>query len=258
VTQRQLDKVPPASANCPFTVSAMMRYSHTVALSGFAETMRSAKVGIDIALGDKKPKIIGIISVLPHEGKSTTAKNLASMMAHLGARALLIDGDLRNPSLTRELSPEARGGLLEVLTEGAEYRSFVQTEPDTKLDILLAKVGRQLTHTSELIASRAMGRFLADAGQDYDYIIIDLPPLGPVVDVRAAAKHFDGFIVVAEWGKTPRDVVATTLLSDANVYDKCIGVILNKVDQKALALYQGYGAKEYYYGQYRAYYRERP
>ena len=82
--------------------NALQRYSIDHPLSSFAETLRSAKVAVDLALGDRRPKVVGIISALPNEGKSTVAKNFASLLAHLGARAALIDGDLRNPGLSRD------------------------------------------------------------------------------------------------------------------------------------------------------------
>ncbi|MBP0574949.1 hypothetical protein J8J27_29985, partial [Mycobacterium tuberculosis] len=83
ITERQLGRVPPVADDSPLAGPPPMRYSHSVALSGFTETLRGAKVAMDIALGDKRPKIVGIISVLPYEGKSTVSKNLASLIAHL-------------------------------------------------------------------------------------------------------------------------------------------------------------------------------
>lgn len=258
VGERRLAKLGPAAPESGLKTPAMMRYAVSAPLSGFAETLRAAKVAADIALGDKRPKVIGLVSVLPDEGKSTIAKNFASLLCHLGLRTLLIDGDLRNPGLTRDIVAAPAGGLLEVLTQGAPYTDYLIGEPETGLHILPASTGQRLTHTSELLASRAMARFLAQVGADYDYIIFDLPPLGPVVDVRAAAKYFDGFVFVVEWGRTARDVVSTTLRRDVAIYQKTLGVILNKVDAKALALYESHGSKDYYYSQYKAYYRDRP
>lgn len=258
VPARRLAKVAPLPIDGPLKTPAMMRYATSAPLSGFAETLRAAKVAADIALGEKRPKVIGLVSVLPNEGKSTVAKNFASLLCHLGLRTLLIDGDLRNPGLTRSIVDQTAGGLLEVLTQGVPYQDFLLGEPETGLHILPASTGQRLTHTGDLLASRAMARFLAQVATDYDYVIFDLPPLGPVVDVRAAAKYFDAFVFLVEWGRTSRDVVTTTLRRDAAIYQKTLGVILNKVDDKALTLYESHGSKDYYTNQYKAYYRDRP
>ena len=85
-----------------------MRYTIDDPFSGFAETFRSAKVAVDLALGDRCPKMIGIISLLPNEGKTIVAKNFASLIACQGTKTLLIDADTRNPSLTRRIGCESR------------------------------------------------------------------------------------------------------------------------------------------------------
>ncbi|MBP0650347.1 hypothetical protein J8J40_25200, partial [Mycobacterium tuberculosis] len=90
VPTQTLRRVPPAPKGGAVQGVALMRYAVSAPLSGFSETLRAAKVAADIALGDKRPKVIGLVSVLPNEGKSTVAKNFASLLCHLGARTLLI------------------------------------------------------------------------------------------------------------------------------------------------------------------------
>jgi succinoglycan biosynthesis transport protein ExoP len=102
-----------------------------------------------------------------------------------------------------------------------------------------------------------MRALFGEAGRSFEYVIVDLPPLGPVVDVRAAAQQFDAFLLVVEWGRTPR-ALAQELLSDAALANKCVGVIYNKVDIDRVNLYESYGSTDYYYYGYGAYYhRER-
>ena len=100
---------------------SLQRYAIDHPISSFSETLRSVKVAADLALADRRPKIIGVISVLPGEGKSTVSKNLGSLLAHLGAKTLLIDGDLRNPGMTRAIAAHAQIGVLEAIRgeEGA-------------------------------------------------------------------------------------------------------------------------------------------
>ena len=257
LTKAQLDKSPGLpDDNSGLTPSALMRYSFKAPLSSFTETLRGAKVAVDLTIGDKKPKIIGVISVLPHEGKSTVSKNLASFVSYLGVRTVLIDADLRNPGLSRNIAPRAKEGLLEVLNDDRPYKEVLLTESETQLSVLPAVFERAVPYTSELLGSEAMGRFLSEAGKEYEYIFMDLPPLGPLVDARAVAKYCDAFILVIEWGKTGRDSAAVVLAQAEEVYAKCAGVILNKVDKKALALYESHGWREYYCSSYHSYYKD--
>lgn len=233
----------------------VMRHVLNAPLSAFAETLRSAKVAADLTLGDRSPKIIGVVSVLPGEGKSTVAKNFASLLAHLGTKTLLIDGDLRNPGLSRAVAPHAEMGLVEALQEGEALTDFLMIEPDSRLVVLPAVSRRRVSHTNMLLASPQMKALLARAGGMFDYIVVDLPPLGPVVDVRAAARHIDAFVFVTEWGRTARKLVRTTLATESEVREKTLGVILNKVQTDKMHLYGDYGSKNYYYSKYSTYYQ---
>jgi succinoglycan biosynthesis transport protein ExoP len=237
--------------------SPILRYALDHPLSAFAETLHGAKVAIDLALGERKPKIVGVISVLPDEGKSTVAKNLSSLLAHLGAPTLLIDADLRSPGLTPAIAGHAKLGLLEALREETPLADLVLTEPDSGLNFLPTVVKKRVLHSSELLASTQMRRLLVEAGMCFQYIVLDLPPLGPVVDVRAAASLFDAFLLVAEWGRTPRAAVHTLFAADDALYNKCVGVVYNKVDLKRVNLYESRGSKDYYYERYAKYHHRR-
>ncbi|MBO9136778.1 polysaccharide biosynthesis tyrosine autokinase [Rhizobium sp. L80/93] len=225
-------------------------------MSAFAETLRSAKMAVDLERKGSKAKIIGVVSTLPGEGKSTISMNLAELLAMQGSRALLIDCDLRNPGSTRALAGHADEGLVEVLTEGRPINDLLLKSDKSSLVMLPAVVKRRIPHSAEMLASVAMEELLAGIETDYDYIILDLPPLAPVIDARAIAERVDAFIVVVEWGKTTRNVVRTTLQTDTEISQKCVGVILNKVDSEKMKLYRAYGSSEYYHSRYTSYYRE--
>lgn len=222
--------------------------------SAFAETLRSARIAADVHI-DKPCKVIGFVSVLPGEGKSTIAMNFAQALAG-SARVLLIDADLRNPGATRALGSHAQGGLLEVLLEGRVPASAILADPDTGLKFLPAVVTRRMPHSSELLASAAMARLLAQMAAEFDYIVLDLPPLGPVVDARAVATRVDGFVMVVEWGGTSRKAVRDTLNAEPQIAGRCLGVMLNKVDGSRMKLYEGYGSPDYYASRYTRYYHE--
>jgi polysaccharide biosynthesis transport protein len=235
--------------------NSMMRYSIDHPLSSFSETLRVIKVACDLSLGERKPKVIGMVSVLPNEGKSTVSKNFASLLAHLGAKTMLIDGDLRNPGLTRSVAAHAEAGILEAIRRSRLFGELLLTEADSGLSFLPAVVGPDVHHTSEVLASPGMRAVLREAGQRFDYIVVDLPPIGPVIDVRAAAAMFDGFIFVIEWGKTSRMMVKNVLAADDALRDKCIGAVFNKVQMSQIKLYESHGSKDYYNGRYSNYYR---
>jgi succinoglycan biosynthesis transport protein ExoP len=99
-----------------------------------------------------------------------------------------------------------------------------------------------------------MKALLKQAHDEYTFIVLDLPPLGPIVDVRAVTPQLDAVLFVAEWGETARTLIRDTLASHPLVRDKCLGVVLNKVTMSKLKLYEHYGPEDYYTGRYAKYY----
>jgi len=224
--------------------------------SMYAETLRSAKYAADVVLQERASKVLGIVSALPGEGKSTVAANLAHLLAANGQKTLLIDADLRNPGLSRSLGMSSEQGLLEAVMHGQSWRAVAKMDPETRLVIVPAMVRAQFSHTSELLSSAGMRSFLQEARNSFDYIIVDLPPLGPVIDAKTFAPQADGLIVVVEWGRTPRALVRSVLGSEPVVTERILGVVLNKVNMKALSRFGGFGTSEKYLGEYVSYYTE--
>lgn len=213
-------------------------------MSLFAETLRSAKIAADLALGRDKSKIIGVTSVMPGEGKSTIAVNLARLLANQKRRVLLIDADLRNPALTTSLARTAETGLVQAVVDKAPWQALLLYEEASGLAMLPAVVRSRVPHTSELLASLEMRGLLREAAEKFEYIILDLPPLSPLVDARAIAPYVDGFLCVVEWGHTPRNMVRNKLRAEPAVYKKCLGVVLNKADMNKMKLYRTDGADD--------------
>ncbi len=225
-------------------------------LSSFAETLRNSKIAVDLACAAKKTKVIGIVSTLPGEGKSTIAVNFAELLAAQGARTTLIDADLRNPGATRALAQHAQSGILEAILGSQDLDRLCLVNPRTGLRFLPAVIKQRVPHSSELLNSPGMKAILSRLSESNDYIIVDLPPLAPVVDARAFAGMVDAFLLVVEWGKVSRRLVRQSVEADSYLFNKCVGVILNKVDQGKQKLYQKYGSSEYYYRSYSKYYNE--
>ncbi len=237
--------------------TSVARYAVDHPLSSFAETLRSTRLAIDLGISAKSgARIVGVVSALPSEGKSTISINLAQLLAGQGARVLLLDADIRNPGATRAMARHASEGLLEVLLEGRSVQDVLLRDEKTRLAFLPTVVKQRVPHSSELLTSAQMHKLLAEASNAFDYIIVDLPPLGPVVDARAMAGRIDGFIFVTEWGKTARRAVRNTVENEVHIRKKCLGVILNKVDTEKLKLYRAYGSSEYYHSRYTRYYHD--
>ncbi|PPQ38802.1 GNVR domain-containing protein [Rhodoblastus acidophilus] len=216
------------------------------ATSQFSESLRSIRLAVDYHFGMKRPLKLGVISVFPNEGKSTIAKNLASLIARQGESVLLMDCDLRNPQLTRSLTPTARIGLLETLN-GSDYAAedAIVHEESSGLAFFPACARGRVPATGDLLSSPAMARLVQELQQKYSYIIFDLAPLGPVKDASAAATFLDAFHLVIEWGATPRGAVADALATDPAVAARVVGVTLSKVELDKLELFEAHSMYGY-------------
>jgi succinoglycan biosynthesis transport protein ExoP len=217
--------------------------------SAFAEAIRGIKVAADLSRVVKANNVIGVTSSLPNEGKSTIAMALAEVIAHGGGRVVLVDCDLRNPSLSRRLTPTANAGFLEVLSAGAQLDAVMWTDRSTKFSFLPAVVRARLAQSSEILASHATRQVFETLREAYDYVIVDLSPLAPVVDVRAMTHLVDSFVFVVEWGRTKIDIAEHALAGAQVVYENLLGVVLNKVDFKVLGRYDG-NRQSYYRNRY--------
>src|SRR5205085_1242476 len=125
----------------------------------------------------KPTKAIGVTSTNPNEGKSTVAANLARLISHAGGKAILVDCDLRNPSLTRSLAPGAEFGLLDVISGKRLLTDVIWTDPITSLAFIPMVATTRLPHTNEILSSAGMKKLIDALREVYDYILIDLPPL---------------------------------------------------------------------------------
>jgi succinoglycan biosynthesis transport protein ExoP len=204
--------------------------------SRFSESIRAVKVAADSSIV-KSSKTIGITSSLPNEGKSTVALSLATVISQGGGRALLVDCDLRNRALSLMLTPDAKAGLLEVIYGKATLEDVLWREPVTGLAFLPGAVASRLAHTSDILASKEMRNLFDQLREAYDYVIVDLSPLAPVVDVRVMTPLIDSFLLVVEWGRTKIEVAQLALNNARGVCDNLLGIVLNKADMKVFGRY---------------------
>jgi succinoglycan biosynthesis transport protein ExoP len=216
-------------------------------LSRFAEALRSVKLAIDFAPAEGGMRVIGVVSSMPGEGKSTAAMNIAELIASSGNTVLVIDADLRSPTLTREITPNASAGLFEFLVNDAPINDLIYSDAAKRLKFLPAAGKGGAAQKTDLIGSTNMAQLLTAARQTYNYVIIDLPPLAPVIDAKAIAGAVDGFVFVIEWGETSIATASDALHNAPLVNQKIIGCLLNKADEVGLRLYtSSVGNSEYY------------
>ncbi len=220
--------------------------------SRYAEAVRSVKIAADLNGALKSHKVIGLTSTLPNEGKSTLAANLAHLIADAGGNVILVDADLRSPSLSRWIAPDAPG-LIDVVIGNISLESAVITVAPSRLQFLAAGATSKLPHTNEILASAAMKNLIDNLRAKYDYIIVDLSPVAPIVDVRTTGHVIDAYVYVIEWGQTKIDVVERGLSEAQGVYDRLLGVVLNKVDMSAQSRYERYHGNHYYRKYYSKY-----
>jgi polysaccharide biosynthesis transport protein len=235
------------------TNKSVLRYVVELPLSRFTEAIRSIKVAVDINGAVKSNKTIGFTSAFPSEGKSTVACSFAQLIADTGSRVILVDCDLRNPSLTRALAPTGTAGLFDVIAGRTPLEDAIWTDPVTKLNFLPATLNSGLAHTSEVLRSSALKGLFEKLSEDYDYVVVDLSPLAPIVDTRSTAHFIDSYVLVVEWGRTQRDVVVHALNTAWLLRQNLLGVVLNKSDTKALSRYEHYYGKNKYARHYSRY-----
>jgi len=206
-----------------------------------AEAYRNLRMNLMFMSTTEEPiKSILFSSPGPDEGKSTTALNFAVMLAQQGQRVLLIDADLRRPSLHRALDILREPGLTNLLVGDAETREAVRPNVLPNLDILPS--GPFPPNPSELLNSRAMERLIDELGGKYAHVIIDCPPILAVTDAAILAAHVHGTVVVLRSGETEQRAAERAVDQLRRLGSRVFGAVLNEVVVS--------GADEDYYLQY--------
>jgi len=221
--------------------SPALLYSARDPFSATSEALRAIKVSMDL----REARTLGIVSALPGEGKSSVAISLAATIAEADRKVLLIDGDLRNPTLTKFFGFRSGAGVLEVLYGTENLADITHHNGQFRFDFLCGPTKVRPVHTADLLGSGAMRKLLADATKSYHYVVVDLPPILPVIDVRACSHMFDSFALVVEWGRTAIDDLEKAFRISPLVHDRLLGVVLNKVDTDAMLRIEGSGYPAY-------------
>jgi polysaccharide biosynthesis transport protein len=220
-------------------------------LSPFSEAIRTLRSGIQMSDVDRPPKVIQVTSSRPGEGKTTVALSLAISAGYSNLRVALIDGDLRHPSCSRFFRLEKEKGLVDVLTGAAPVNEVMRHHKELNLWILPA--GSKSLNPPDVLSSERMKTLIAQMKEKFDYVVVDTPPVGPVVDAVIVARLVDKSIFVVQWGSTPRELVETCM-HQLSAQKRVGGAVLNFLNRDRAKKY----GPEYYYGgrYYEKYYSE--
>jgi len=219
--------------------------------SQMAESYRALRTSLLLSNLGAPPKVIMVTSALPQEGKTTTSINCAIVLAQKGVRVLLVDADLRRPSIHKTLGMGPRSGLSNVLT-GSTTLEQVIAHPSILPNLDVLPAGTPPPNPAELLASANMRDVLAQLGEQYDHIVVDTPPSLSVTDAVVLSQRADAVVLVIRSGHTTKQALRRARDILARVNAKVVGVLLNAVDLSSPDYYYYYE----YQGKYSRYYQE--
>lgn len=220
--------------------------------SAFSEALRTIRTGIALSSADHPQRTVVVTSSVPGEGKTTTALALAAASAASGARTLIIDCDLRQPSLHKNLDVANEAGLAEFLAGQRDLEELVQVEPKSGLYYVVA--GKRPPSPTDLLGSLRMRRLMQQLADNFDLVVLDSPPVLAVSDALLLVRQADTTIFVVRWEKTRRDVATTGIKMVHEAGARLSGIVLSQVDLRRHAQYDYTDSGVYYYRGYKRYY----
>jgi capsular exopolysaccharide synthesis family protein len=219
----------------------------------FAEAVRSVRHALDERWRNGQGRMVMLASALPGEGKTAVASNVALHYSLTGTRTLLIDCDMRRASLTRSFLPHpVEFGLFECMTQRRPIEQAILRDHATGLCFLPAHGAAPPTvSVPEMLASPALEGILLRLRRQFDVIIVDCPPILPVIDARIIADHVDQIVFIAKWRAVPKEQIRRALRLISVNGNKLTGFAINQIDQSALGAAYGYGPSAYRAGRRR-------
>lgn len=222
-------------------------------LSIYAETIRQIHTNLRLQAVDREVKVIQLTSSVPAEGKTTLAVSLAAGLVQGGSKAILVDLDMRHPSVHRELPGTAKGRLTDYLLGDCDLHQAIQSDPKLGFDVITLNAKAKPANPSPLLRSERCKEMIARLRNMYDYIVIDSTPVLGVSDSKLAMELADTVLFVVKWEQTSFDVASDAFKELQAVGADISGVVVTQVDMKKHAGY-GYGGIDNYYSKYSKYY----
>jgi capsular exopolysaccharide synthesis family protein len=203
--------------------------------SPVSEAYRILRINIEFSSIGREMKTIAVTSAHPAEGKTTTAIHLAVAYAQVGMKVLLIDADMRKPSIHKGLGVPNHIGLSDVLVKKGSMNSEIADTAITNLSVMTS--GAVPLNSSELLASKQFDLLLNEMKQAYDVILIDTPPALSAMDAKIVAAKCEGVLLVVEYHKVKSDAARRLVEDLSSVKANLLGVVLNKINNKDAAVY---------------------
>ncbi len=210
------------------------------------EAYRELRTTLQLSQAGSPPRTLLVTSPLPGDGKSTTCYNLAAGFALLNKRVLLLDADMRKPSLHKRTGIRPAKGLSSLLTSSIDLAGIVLPVPGVE-NLFFLGAGPLPPNPAELLTAPPFAKLIGDASEQYDLVIIDSPPALMVSDSIIVSGSVDGVVIVACAGKSTRTALQRTLRNLRRHHARVLGVVLNMVNTKSSEYYYAYG---YYGGKY--------
>lgn len=205
-----------------------------------AESYRTLRTNIQYSSFDKEYKVIMVTSSEPGEGKSTIAGNLALCLAQGDKKVILVDCDLRKPSLHKKFKVSNIIGLSDVIIGKEELVTAIHRY---NKNLVILTSGKIPPNPSEMLSSKTMTGLLEELKNNFDYIILDTPPVQAVTDSQILSTKSDGTIIVVKAERTKKDSVENSINLLKKVNANIIGTVLNGVDNSRNKYYYYYGEK---------------
>lgn len=206
--------------------------------SNISEAYRTIRTGIEFSNLDKDLKIICITSSKKDEGKTTVLSNLGVSFAKIDKKVLLIDADLRNPSISKMFDTSNTQGLMDILLGKRNIQDCVKKTKQENLYILTG--GTIPPNPAEVLSSKKMSEFIGSIKDEYDYIFIDSPPVGVVSDASIISTYSDGVIFVVGANEVDSNLAKIAKERLDSVKANIVGVILNKFKTDTNSEYYNY------------------
>jgi succinoglycan biosynthesis transport protein ExoP len=203
-----------------------------------AEAFHGLRTSVLLSTAKRPPATLLVTSAQQGEGKTTVAANLAASLAQLGDSVLLIDADLRRPSLQKFFQVSRSTGLVNYLTGDSDWRSLVWQAAPIGISVLFC--GPVPPNPADLLSSEYMRSLIREASKEYKFVVLDSPPLLNLSDSRILATLVDGVILVVGGGTTPRELVQRAYLSAVDAGAHVIGATINFADVRNDYYYSGY------------------
>lgn len=226
--------------------------------SSLAESIRNLRTSILFSNVDHPPKVVMFTSSVPREGKSTTSMLMALTSRQMGKSAIIVDCDLRLPSVVRILNAkDNKPGLLSVLEGTADFREAVYEEPSSGLHVLMVRSEERKAqiNAADVLSSHRFEELIKELSEQYDLVVLDTPPALIVTDARILSSSVDAVVYAVRWDDTPRDAVMEGLKELKSVSAPIAGIVMTLVNESKASKY-AYDGYNYYKGKYKSYYVE--